>query len=448
MIAVFRIAAWLGAERATAYARILFVVMGVGLVFDATSTVLGHHPWGAALGPARLPAATDFLAFWAAGQLAWAGHAARVYDLMALAAVERATAILPAGTLLAFFYPPTFLLLCLPFAAVPYLLGWAAFVVLPLAALAAGLRRILPDAWRGSGAWSLWGFLPVAAFPGLMMNTATGQTGFWSGACFAWALIWLESRPALAGACLGMLVIKPHLAIAVPVVLVAARRWRALAACAATAGLWMALSWLALGGAAWRGFFAAAPNVRDALENHHEDWSKLQSVYTSVRLMGGPLAAAYGAQLVTAALVLAALAVVAWRRPGARAEMAAMVAGAMLCTPHILDYDLAALGVPLAWLAGCAARDGWRPWEKLVAGVAFLWPLVARLVTLEGVAVAPLVLGALFWVVVRRTGGRKSFFSEEKKQKTFVSAVGDLPAAYPKLQRFFGSFLQARTASL
>jgi hypothetical protein len=442
----FRIAAWLGAERATAYARILFVLMGAGLVFDAVSTVLGHHPWGAVIGPAGMPAATDFLAFWAAGHLAWAGPAARVYDLTVLAGVERVTAILPPHTLLAFFYPPTFLLLCLPFAAVPYLVGWAAFVVLPLAALAVGLRRILPAGWMGSGVWCLWGFLPVAAFPGLMMNSATGQTGFWSGACFAWALIWLESRPALAGACLGMLVIKPHLALAVPVVLVAARRWRALAACAATAAGWMALSWLVLGTAAWRGFFAAAPIIRDTLENHREDWGKLQGIYTTVRVMGGPLAAAYGAQLAVAAVVLVILAAMAWRRPGGRGEMAAMTAGAMLCTPHILDYDLAAVGVPLAWLAASAARDGWLPWEKLVAGLVFLWPLVARIVTPEGVAVAPVLLGLLFWVVVRR-GGRKVFLSEEKKQKTFGRLSRTSPAAYATSQKFFGSFFQKRTPS-
>jgi hypothetical protein len=443
---VFRIASWLSAERATAYARILFVLMGAGLVFDAVSTVLGHHPGGAVLGPAGMPAATDFLAFWAAGHLAWAGRAATVYDLTVLAAVERGAAIMPAGTLLAFFYPPTFLLLCLPFAAVPYLVGWAAFVVLPLAALAVGLRRILPAHWMGGGVWCLWGFLPVAAFPGLMMNTATGQTGFWSGACFAWALLWLETRPALAGACLGMLVIKPHLALAVPVVLVAGRRWRALAACAATAGAWMALSWLALGTAAWRGFFAAAPLIRDTLENHREDWGKLQSLYTSVRLMGAPLWAAYGAQVAVAALVLAVLARFAWRRPGGRAEIAAMTAGAMLCTPHILDYDLAALGVPLAWLAACAARDGWLPWEKLVAGLVFVWPLVARIVTPEGVAVAPVLLGLLLWVVVRRAGS-KVFFSEEKKQKTFGLLSRTFPAAYAKSQKFFGSFFQKRTLS-
>jgi hypothetical protein len=149
----------------------------------------------------------------------------------------------------------------------------------------------------------------------------------------------------------------------------------------------MALSWLVLGTAAWRGFFAAAPIIRDTLENHREDWGKLQSIYTTVRLMGGPLAAAYGAQLAVAALVLTVLAVVAWRRPGGRAEMAAMIAGAMLCTPHILDYDLAAVlgrgGCPGRswwrawcfcgrWWRGLSRRRGWR-WRRCCWGCCFGW---------------------------------------------------------------------------
>jgi hypothetical protein len=40
----------------------------------------------------------------------------------------------------------------------------------------------------------------------------------------------------------------------------------------------------------------------------------------------------------------------------------------------------------------------------------------------------------------------KVFFSEEKKQKTFVRLSRPSPAAYAKWQKFFGSFFQKRTA--
>jgi hypothetical protein len=355
---------------------------------------MGHHPWGRIMGPPGKPQATDFLAFWAAGRRAITLGGGAAYDLPGLSTLEHATAIFDPGTLLAFFYPPGFLLLCLPFAALPYLVGFAAFVACQTILLGTGLARILP--WR-------WGWLPILAFPGILMNAATGQNGFWSAACFAWGLVWLESRPALAGACLGMLVIKPHLALVVPLGLAAARRWRALLACAATACFWLALSWLVLGGAAWRGFFASAPAIRDALESHREDWGKLQSLFATARLCGASLGQAYGAQMLLGVVVAAVTAGLARRRPGAGAEVAILAAAAMLCTPHLLDYDLAVTGVPLAWLARRAAREGWLAYEKLGAALVFAWPLFARLATTSwGLPVAPLVLLGLFALVWRR----------------------------------------------
>jgi hypothetical protein len=398
-----REARWLNGARASAYAWMLALFMGSGLMFDWVSLAIGHHPWGQIMGPAGKPQATDFLAFWAAGRQALTAGGGAAYDLPHLSALEHATAILDPALLLAFFYPPTFLLLCLPFAALPYFAGFAAFVASQAVVFGAGLARILPRDWPSPGKASIWGSLPILAFPGMLMNAATGQNGFWSASCFAWALVWLESRPAAAGAALGMLVIKPHLALVVPLGLAAAGRWRAVLACAATAAAWMALSWLILGIGAWHGFFAAAPAIREALESHREDWGKLQSVFAAVRIGGASLAAGYGAQAVVSVCVMIAVVTLARRRPGGGAEMAALAAAAMLCTPHILDYDLAVTGVPLAWLAGRAANGGWLPYEKVGAGVVFLWPLVARAATSAwGLPVAPLILAGLLVLVFRR----------------------------------------------
>ena len=305
--------------------------------------------------------ASDFLAFWVAGRMALQHHAAAAYDIGMLSRAEGALAYLPNGAYLAFFYPPPFLLLCLPFAALP---------------LMATLRHILPRAW---------GVLPILAFPGLFMNAATGQNGFISASCFAAGLIWLATRPILAGASLGCLVFKPHLALAVPLVLIAARRWKALVACGASAALIMAISWAVLGAGAWRGFFHAWPDVRAALEQQRPDWSKLQSIFTSARWLGAPLGVAYAVQTALAAVVLAILMKTAWRRPGGQAEIALAAAASLLCTPHVLDYDLAVCAVPLAWIAAL-----------------FCWPLVARIVTGAGLPIGPAILLVLFAITWRR----------------------------------------------
>jgi hypothetical protein len=179
--------------------------------------------------------------------------------------------------------------------------------------------------------------------------------------------------------------------------------WRAFVAAGATALGFLGLSWLVLGSDAFRGFLGSLPAVRDVLENHAEDWGKLQSLFTAVRILGVPLGAAYVMQSALAVFILASLAWLCWRRPGGGAEGAALAAAAVLCTPHVLDYDLAVTGVPLAWLARQAADTGWRPWEKSLAGLAFLWPMIGRVTTQAAhVPLGPLILLGLFCLVWRR----------------------------------------------
>jgi hypothetical protein len=413
VIGFVREAAWLHRARATAYGRMLAAGMGLALSYHWLSLCLGHHPGVPAVDPGKL-GPTDFVAFWVAGRFALSGHVASAWDLAALGPAEHRVAALDAGAVLAFFYPPTFLLLCLPFAALPYLAGFAAFVAAQSAGLLLLLKRILPAGW---------GWLPVLSFPGLLLNAATGQNGFISAACLAVPVLLLERRPWLAGAALGGLAFKPHLALCVPVALLAARRWQALAAAALSAALFAALAWWVLGTASYQAFIASLPAVRDTLEHQAGDWGKLQSVYTTARLCGAPLALAYAVQTGLAVCVMAALARVCWRRPGAGAEGAALASAAMLCTPHLLDYDLAATGVPLAWLARQASVTGWRPWEKVIAALAFLWPLVARVLTQQAqLPLGPMILVALFWLVCRRGSREQKSFGSFFQERTLPFA--------------------------
>jgi hypothetical protein len=140
------------------------------------------------------------------------------------------------------------------------------------------------------------------------------------------------------------------------------------------------------------------------MQTKPELWSYMQSVYAALRIWGAPAWAGYGAQTLCAVLILATVAAVAWRRPGGAAEAAVMAAAALLCTPYVLDYDLALCAVPLAWLARRAAHGGWWPWERFAAAAAFLWPLVGRHAPGVGLTLGPVVLLGLFTMVARRAG--------------------------------------------
>ncbi len=382
-----RNADWLDADRAKTYLLFFAATLLALILWAATLTAI-HM----AQNPGK-PIALDFDAFWAAGFLAVHGHAASAYDNVAIEAVERAATDMPPGYL-AFYYPPPFLMLCVPLGFLGFVPALILFVGGEMALLLSLLRKTLPKNFP---------WLPLLAWPGFLMNALSGQNAALTASCFAGAAVWLDRRPALAGACLGFLVCKPQLAVCVPVALLAARRIRALLSCGATALTLCALSWLVLGTATWRGFLQNAPNARADIETIAIKWPKLQSAFGAVRLAGGGNHAAYALQAVVSVLALAALARLAWRRPGGALESSLMVTTALLFTPFLYDYDLAILAVPMAWLVSQAWLTGAKPWEKILLLFLFLLPLAARACgLLLGIIIGPPFVAVLMVLLARR----------------------------------------------
>ncbi len=282
-------------------------------------------------------------------------------------------------------------------ALLPYLGALAAWLLAGFAAFFFCLRRLLPQRWA---------ILPIAAMPGVFQNLGHGQNGFLTGACLGGGMLLAGRRPFLSGLCLGVMVIKPHLALGVPVMLAAARRWTVLAGAATAALALCALSWLALGDDAWRGFFAASPLARATMEQGLVDPGKMQSVFAAIRLWRGGIGFAYAAQIPVALAACAILAAIAARRPGAHAEWALAIAASLLCTPFLLPYDLVLLALPIAWVTAEAQCTGWHPWEKIVLLTAYLLPLVSPMTVKLHLPVAPVVLAALLWIVAKRAASQ------------------------------------------
>ncbi|MHB8069501.1 MAG: hypothetical protein ACYDIC_16540, partial [Desulfobaccales bacterium] len=134
----------------------------------------------------------------------------------------------------------------------------------------------------------------------------------------------------------------------------------------------------------------------------------MPTVFAAVILAGAGLTAA---RVLQGAVMLAAAVAVAWawRRGAAPAiRNAVLVLGTLLFIPHSFIYDLAILALPLAWLGWDGYTRGWLPGEKPFLVLGFLTPLVAPgLAQATHVQIAPLVLGALMCLALRRGAGQK-----------------------------------------
>ncbi len=386
LVTALREAPWLTRERALAYSRILLAMSLAAVVIWTALADGGLDRMGKPLG-------TDYASFWTASQLALAGHPLQVYDVAAHHAAQTRLFGRDVGYA-AFFYPPIYLLICLPLALLPYFASLA--VWLGVTGLAYWL---VVRAWLGER----FGALAIFAFPAVLVNIGHGQNGFLTTALFGGGALMLDRRPLIAGVLFGCMVYKPQLGLVIPLALIAAGRWKTIAAAGATVVVLAGLSAALFGLDAWRGFLAVSPLAKAALEQDLVGYAKMQSTFAAVRLLHGGPGLAYALQIAVALAAWASLVLLQRRAFRGGAEGPAMVTAALLASPFLLDYDLLLLAIPLAWMAREGVRAGFKSWEKLVLGLAFFLPLASRSVASTlGLPLAPLVIGALFVLVLRR----------------------------------------------
>ena len=379
---------WATPERLRAYSLILIVGYGLALAWLAFTSHGGVDAYGHPLG-------TDFSEVWVAGRMALAGRAVQAYQPAAHYATQQAAFHDPQIPFYGWHYPPIFLLPAALLALLPYLAALAAWQAATLPLYLVTVRAIVPR--KGAA-------LVALAFPAVYMNLTHGQNGFLTAALLGGGLMLLDRRPWLAGVLFGLLAYKPQFGVLLPLALLAEGRWKTIIAAGLTVLAAAGLTWLVFGQDIWRAFLGNTAFTRQAvLETGGAGFWKIQSVFAAVRLWGGSIGLAYGAQAVVA-LAAAGLVFLLWRS-GAdrRLKAAGLIAGAFLCTPYSFDYDLMILAPAGAFLVSYGLERGLKTSELAVLALAFAAPILARpagqwlLLPLGAIAVA-----ALFTVIMRR----------------------------------------------
>ncbi len=346
---------WLTRERVRIYGVALAIALMGAMLRLLWSLHGGYDSHGDLFG-------ADYSSFWAASRLALQGQAADVYlpsvhHLAELPVLRRGYEY--------FFYPPTYLLLCLPLALVPFFPSLVLFLGLTAAAFLATVWRILRTPWA---------MLGVLALPAAYLNTIAGQNAFLTAAILGSGLSILDRRPRLAGTVLGLMIIKPHLALAVPLALVFSRRWRALSYAALSASAAMALSYIVLGWETWWAFLANAHDARDTLEQGLVGFQKLQSAFALARSLGLGMPAAYAIHAAVAASAVCGLFWAQRRQVDGATERALILIACLLITPFSLFYDMTIAALPLAWMLREWSERGFPPWSRLVVFLVLIAP--------------------------------------------------------------------------
>ncbi len=267
---------------------------------------------------------SDFFSFWAGARLAGGG----MYDARQVEALQQSVS--PLVTSKPYIRPPFYAVLLWPLGQLPFRAAYLVWFLINLGAVIAFVW-----AWR----FRPESYIACALFIPLGYSFGMGQDAPLLLLSFAAGARLIERRnDLLGGAVLALCAIKPHLALLLPVVLLAQRRYRALVGMAAAGGVLYLLSAAALG-MEWPVAF-----VRAALENE-------SGIHPRLLGLSGFTEGLHGVRWVLPVLAIAGAALV-YVRARAAAWLPAIsfaLAAGLVFGPRALPYD-ASLFLPLLLL--------------------------------------------------------------------------------------------------
>jgi hypothetical protein len=319
------------AAKRSIYFRVILVIIAFVLIPAVAEF------WGVKLRPGAHKL-VDFDDFYIAGQLVWRGAIGQAYHFVTMLQLQKPFS--DSDSFMPWTYPPQFDLLVAPLALLPMGLSYSVFTIGTLAAYLATLKRIAAE-----------NFVPVLILltPVIVITVRCGQNGFLTGTLIGLTCLGLLTRRSLAGLPLGLMIIKPHLAVAFAVYTLINRRWGTALVAAATVAATSALATVLLGPAVWVAFLDGVKEARIFLEHGLYPLFRMVSIYAVVRSLGFPALVASTAQILVAILALG-MVVLASRQFSPRQALGITAIATLLISPYAYDYDLLILGIGLGFL--------------------------------------------------------------------------------------------------
>lgn len=327
------------------------------------------------------PVGGDFINMWTVARLVLAGDVGAIYDPAAFDAFQQSLVQSDIGLRL-WAYPPHILLLVWPLGLLGYHAGLVVWSAVGLVALLLACRRFGLDRVETA---------IVVFSPASMASLYFGQTGNLATALLLVALAGGRG----GGAAAALLTVKPQAGFLLPLLFVIERRWWAILVAAAGTALLVGISLIWFGPEAWRDYVGDTLPLLDRLERQGSGPFMLMipSLFMAMRVLGlegGPAATIH---LIFAAMVVGVL---IWRLLAVRdslARAAMVLAGTVLVTPYMHNYDLAIL------LAGAVlVARLWAARALVFLPVALAWGLPQLVYWFNGLGVplSPLVVLLVF----------------------------------------------------
>jgi hypothetical protein len=323
----------------------------------------------------------DFTNLWAGGLLASKGNVSLIFDVDAYRIFLREI-FTPRLADQEWSYPPSMLLIGVPLSQMPLPIAYGVWTLGSIVALHFALRPL-----------SLPPLAQVACLlsPSGLINASLGQNGALTAALLIGGLSIVFSRPVLAGVFFGILTMKPHLGLLIPICLIASGSYRAFLSASLTAiGLFL-LTGFAFGFDVWAMFVEKTAPMMSAImeapypQGYH---SRAVTVFIMSRWLGFGVMGAY---IVQVAVMVICGGIVAWLwRPmnliEHRMRVCVTATLAVIASPYGYSYDIIPMCITVALLFVTEAGR-----SRLALAFFWLSPLFIHLLNQRGIGISVLV---------------------------------------------------------
>ena len=348
----------------------------------------------------------DFLQFPISARLIASGHADQLYDDQVLAREIHATIGRDTSVYLQYFYGPQVALPFIPLASLPFLAQAAIWVALSLLMYFVSIYLI----WKRCAALRPYRALVAIcalAYPPLFHFFMRGQLSVVLLVCFTAAyLAFFSERDFLAGVTLGLLAFKPQFLVAIPLILLLAQAWKALAGVVISAATQLALTSLYFGRDVMQAYFARLLHSASHPGSTELIFSPIQmhSLHSFWELLI-PSRPGVWALYVLTSFAVTGIAASIWKSSAPLAlRFSALMFAAVLVNPHLYIYDLLALAPAFLLLTDWSLDNplhSAKPALDVLLYLAFLLPLFGPLAHWTHLQLSVVVFAALLWTLRR-----------------------------------------------
>lgn len=328
----------------------------------------------------------DFIAFWSAAKATLQGHVADIHDRVFLAKIQ-VSAVPNMHVMAPYNSPPILLLLITPLGLLPYNYAAILFLILTGALFLWVARKLLPDNRAMIFALTL---------PAFVYHIGTVQELLLIAGLNGLALYCIDKRPIASGAIVGLLAIKPHLAVIWPIFLALSGRWRTFMAATGSLAVLFVAAGLIFGWQSYIRFWHNLGPSADLIFGVHVAKQTYASLFGNLRALGLSIPVAGVIHGLSALAGVIASAIV-FRKGDWQAQCAAFCAATLLISPYLYFYDFALLGVGAACLGVPRNRV-----EFVAQALAWVSAYTVALGPLAGFPLCPIAAWAVLLVALRR----------------------------------------------